>query len=418
MNLRDGSDEPRLALAKLGDFYSHRPYPWPPLVVERPLDDSHATALIAQDLGDFSGALPSLHCIWIAGCGTNQAAITALRFPLAKITATDVSAGALNQARELIRDLGIENVTFREEPLEETARNGFFDYIISTGVIHHNHETVAQLRALSRALKSDGLIELMVYNAHHRTREMAVQRAMRLLQSAFDAGGPSATELIETVSDLSQSPQLVRDVRALEGWPSEAIADQWLNPYESPFTVHRLAEEADQAGLQILAPCRTQHDRTGETGSWFLDSHNPLTAAALSGLADVDRWQLAQDLGFESSPMLWFYLGAKGLRRWPTSESERIRNMVEATFTHNAVGVLQWRRQTSGSYKLHGEINAPPRVNEDGAMIIKASSLGRDRFGLVLDDNLSEPARSRLRWDLTTGARPPLLSYRRRESRP
>src|SRR5580704_14527581 len=75
------------------EFYEDYPYPWPTASFERPDDPLFAALMLRQDVGDYRHAtLPASGArIWVAGCGTNQAIITALRFPRAAVVGSDLS---------------------------------------------------------------------------------------------------------------------------------------------------------------------------------------------------------------------------------------------------------------------------------------------------------------------------------------
>src|SRR6185503_12679728 len=119
--------------------------------------------------------------IWIAGCGTNQAVITALRFPAATIVASDLSVTSLQTSAGTAKQLGIANVEFRNESINKASYREEFDYVICTGVIHHNAEPKTSLDRLVEALKPAGVLELMVYNRYHRITTTAFQKAIRIL---------------------------------------------------------------------------------------------------------------------------------------------------------------------------------------------------------------------------------------------
>ncbi|MFM7850682.1 MAG: class I SAM-dependent methyltransferase, partial [Flammeovirgaceae bacterium] len=138
--------------------------------------------LLNQDLGywnvpKISGPLK----IWVAGCGTNQAIFTALRFPECTVLATDVSTGSLEVARGTAAQIGIKNLTIVELSINSVDFENEFDYIICTGVIHHNADPAYTLSKLVRALKTNGVMELMVYNYYQRLLTTAFQKAVRVL---------------------------------------------------------------------------------------------------------------------------------------------------------------------------------------------------------------------------------------------
>ncbi len=89
------------------EFYGRFNYPWLPLVLPVVQDPTFIPRFVCQEIGDFSGLrIPADGEIWVAGCGTNQAVLTALRFPGAKVLGTDVSTRSLDVARRTANQLG------------------------------------------------------------------------------------------------------------------------------------------------------------------------------------------------------------------------------------------------------------------------------------------------------------------------
>lgn len=73
-------------------FYERYNYPWPPTVLSAYPSDI-PTLFINQDIGCWKhDRIYSKMKIWVAGCGTNQALLTALKFPQAEVLGTDISA--------------------------------------------------------------------------------------------------------------------------------------------------------------------------------------------------------------------------------------------------------------------------------------------------------------------------------------
>ena len=64
--------------------------------------------------------------------------------------------------------IGIRNLALENKSINDVNYKEEFDYIICTGVIHHNADPIGTLNKLAAALKPDGILELMVYNYCHR----------------------------------------------------------------------------------------------------------------------------------------------------------------------------------------------------------------------------------------------------------
>src|SRR4051794_16463832 len=124
-------DEENLTLAAQGPdlvdcanqtFYSQFPYPWPPITFPRLEDPEFERVMLNQSIGDFTHqCIPKESRIWVAGCGTNQAVYTALRFPNATVTGSDLSTRSLEISEKNAKKLGIRNLTLRQESLNHVT---------------------------------------------------------------------------------------------------------------------------------------------------------------------------------------------------------------------------------------------------------------------------------------------------------
>lgn len=329
-------------------FYSRFNFPWVPTVVPYYGDSGFWMTALNQDLGywdrpRFEGPMR----IWIAGCGTNQAVLTALRFPDAEVTGSDISPRSLEACGRIAEQTGVRNLTLRRESLNDVTYSQEFDYVISTGVIHHNADPGATLRNIVRALKPDGVLELMVYNYYHRILTTAFQKAIRIL------GGERATrnldrEVARSRRLLNRFPidNLMKDfLETQRDVPEAALADSLLQPVEYSYTIATLADLVGDSGLEMLGHCIRQWDR--HSMNWNLEFQDRETREAYDTLDDIDRWQVSNLLMGERSPLLWFYLQKKGSKYPRISEKELCKRFLDTVFT---------RHQTeSGSFVLQDE---------------------------------------------------------------
>src|SRR6202011_3266264 len=108
--------------------------------------------------------------ILVAGCGTSQAAIHALREPDARVTAIDISETSLRHTRDLQRKYGLRNLDLHRLAIEQVEELGqTFDQIVCTGVLHHLRGPDIGLRSLRNVLAPSGAMHLMVYATYGRT---------------------------------------------------------------------------------------------------------------------------------------------------------------------------------------------------------------------------------------------------------
>ena len=143
----------------LAKFYRRFPWPWQPIKFDYLEDTDFGMNMLNQDIGDYShSTVPRNAKIWVAGCGTNQALHTALKFPNASVIGSDLSSKSLELCAKNAKELGVTNLEVREESLNHVPYYEEFDYVISTGVIHHNADPKVTLDKLSAALKPGGIM--------------------------------------------------------------------------------------------------------------------------------------------------------------------------------------------------------------------------------------------------------------------
>jgi SAM-dependent methyltransferase len=322
------------------DFYSQFPYPWRPRSVDCAADPDFSRVMLNQNLGDWTHrTVPANPRIWVAGCGTNQAAITALNFPTAVIRGSDVSPSSLEACAATAKELGCMNLELNQESINQADYSECFDYVICTGVIHHNADPEATLKKLARSLKPTGILELMVYNRYHRILTSAFQKAVRLLAatgSAFDF----QEEFAITRMLIREFPGegLMRQFAAgFKNAPDAHIADSLIQPVENSYTVETLQDMARRCSLEFIAPTPVAWDR-GSNTTWNMRFPQPALQKAYETFPDSRRWQITNLLLCENSPMLWFYFKRSDGPVEKRTEQQVCDSFLETNFRANAVG--------------------------------------------------------------------------------
>jgi len=323
-----------------GGFYSRFPYPWKPRALDCTSDPDFARIMLNQNLGDWThGTVPPNPDVWVAGCGTNQAAITALHFPTASVRGSDVSTGSLELCASIARELGCANVDLRDESINQVDYHERFDYVICTGVIHHNADPESTLKKLAEALKPTGVLELMVYNRYHRILTSAFQKGVRLL------AGTEST--LDYQKELSFTRSLMNDfpgeglMRQFTGsfkqLPDVAIADAFMQPVENSYTVEVLEAMANRCGLELMTPSPNTLDRGTGNITWNLRFSQKEIQQSYDKLPDTRRWQITNLLLCENSPMLWFYLKRADSPLPRKTEQETCESFLATQFRPNSV---------------------------------------------------------------------------------
>ena len=128
-------------------------------------DDREAARLAVQagaleELLHTGTQFPGGSAVLEAGCGTGaQTVALARRSPTARITAIDLSAASLDQARARAADEGLANVAFRQADLLDLPfAPASFDHVFLCFVLEHLPDLAAALEALRRMLRPGGTI--------------------------------------------------------------------------------------------------------------------------------------------------------------------------------------------------------------------------------------------------------------------
>ena len=189
--------------------------------------------------------------ILVAGCGTSQAAIHALREPDARVTAIDISETSLRYTRDLQRKYGLQNLNLHQLAIEQVGELGqTFDQIVCTGVLHHLPDPDTGLGALRNVLSPSGAMHLMVYAAYGRAGIYMMQEYCRLL--GVSATSAELRDLGPTVAALpSDHPIASVARRAKDFTQPDALADALLHPQDRAYTVPQLYTWLEGCGLSF-----------------------------------------------------------------------------------------------------------------------------------------------------------------------
>lgn len=346
-------------------FYGRFPYPWVPLTYSYPRDPQLMTALLHQDVGDWKfQAAPGKPKIWVAGCGTNQAILAALRFPNANVLGSDLSGESLRICSHTAERLQISNLELRQESINQATYRDQFDYVICTGVIHHNADPAATLRKLANALRPEGLMELMVYNRFHWIVPTAFQQSVRILgQSLRPANFELELSLArKIIKDLPQDTMMFQATRGHVEYPESQFADALLQPVLYGYTVESLESLAEKCNLELLLPRFNQFDAADGKTSWNMKFNDPILKERYESLPDTQRWQITNLLLLDSSPLLWFYLQRKDSGRQRKSERQVCEEFLDTTFVRINTTQVSYKLGENSNYELSPHLGSFPVI--------------------------------------------------------
>jgi SAM-dependent methyltransferase len=187
----------------------------------------------------------------VAGCGTSQAAIHALREPDARVMAIDISEISLRHTRQLQQKYDLRNLELHRLAIEEIGELGqMFDQIVCTGVLHHLPDPDIGLRALRDVLTPDGAMHVMVYAAYGRAGIYMMQEYCRLL--GVGATEAELRDLGAMIGALSADHPIAGvSKRTRDFTYPDALADALLHPQDRAYTVPQLYAWLERCGLSF-----------------------------------------------------------------------------------------------------------------------------------------------------------------------
>ena len=224
-------------------------WPYPPWVRVTAGEPTTLAAEVRTLDPDGPDNLPRAPAILIAGCGTGrQAALLALRYPDARITAIDLSEASLRYAAGRCGEAGLQGISFRALDLHRVGDLGVeFDAIFCTGVLHHLPDPEAGWAALAGVLRPGGVMHVMIYSKLARL----TVRALRATIADLD-GRAVDDDLLREVRRriIARGPRgapTSRDFYSLSG-----VHDLLLHRHEDPFDVPRIQRALDRLGLDLI----------------------------------------------------------------------------------------------------------------------------------------------------------------------
>ncbi|MBM5796630.1 MAG: class I SAM-dependent methyltransferase [Cyanobacteria bacterium M_surface_7_m2_040] len=316
-------------------FYDRFPYPGDPLQ-DGPPPGYNWRWCVDSVRAFVEGALPPLvaeqrHRPWRildAGCGTGVSTDYLCHLnPGSSVLAVDISAGALEVARERCRRSAaatqVAELRIEQRSLLDLMDEGEFDHINSVGVLHHLDQPAAGLQALAQRLRAGGHLHLFLYADGGRWEIQRTQTALQLLGVGHGAEGLQlGRELLATLPESNRLRRHHEQRWALDTAADANFADMYLHPQECSYSVERLLAVVAASGLAFA----------GFSNPEVWDPARLLQGELLErarGLPDLQRWRLIEALDPDISHFEFFLRRGAPVPRQPPTDAELMASRCE-----------------------------------------------------------------------------------------
>jgi SAM-dependent methyltransferase len=214
-------------------FYNAAPFPgYPPNDSLSWLRARAGRSAFARLLDD---SIPGDARIVEVGCGTGQTSLYLARADR-QVVALDLSREALKLGAAAARRYGIDSIAFVEADLNRLPlRDGVFDVVYSSGVLHHTPDPRAAFARIARAVRPGGTIVIGLYNRVARLPLRARRLVARLTGNRWVPFDP-------VLRDRESEPA------RREAW----LRDQYAHPEEHRHSVGEVRRWFAENGIQWL----------------------------------------------------------------------------------------------------------------------------------------------------------------------
>lgn len=255
------TDAPKTS-AKVKSQYEELPYPF-----RDPEDEKTRLVAPFSDCPDFinhtcyGGAKDFTKPvrILIAGGGTGDAMLfwaeNLRNNKDAEIVYLDFSSASRKVAEARLKVHGLDNVKFITDSLLNipNLNLGKFDFINSSGVLHHLEKPEDGIKALASALKDDGVIAIMIYGTYGRYGVYPIQELMRIINKGEDDKGKKVDNAITVLSGLPSNNYFIQNIKSIATLTTAAeIYDLFLHDQDRAYTIPETYDFAKAGGLEIV----------------------------------------------------------------------------------------------------------------------------------------------------------------------
>ena len=230
--------------------------------------------------------------ILVAGCGSDQAAILAKCNPNHDFIGVDISENSLAHQKKLIKKYAIKNLKLQCKDFRLLKFKKKFDYIVSTGVIHHLEDPGSALNYFNQNLTKDGVIYLMVYG---NQRSYAANQLKKIFYKINLNQNEKSINIVKNILDkLNQAHPAKIFSQGFNDLSYDAgIIDLFLHKKETFFSIKELIALLSKNDLIIK---NFINGKIKSFAQYFLDDAYALNK--IKNLPLEDQWELAQILNW------------------------------------------------------------------------------------------------------------------------
>lgn len=222
-------------------MYAQRPYPrW----------KSGSKNTLPPGVGELSKGLSIL----VAGCGTGQEpAMFGNSTPYAHTTAIDLSLPSIAYGKRMAEEMGFSSkIDFLHGDLMDVAKIGKkFDFIVSSGVLHHMKEPEKGWEAILNQLKPGGRMSISLYSKI--ARDYTLNPASEYIkEKGYTSSDADIRTFRHDVINLPDDHPARRCIRASDFFMLSECNDLLFHVQEHRYTCQTIKAAAEKLGLELF----------------------------------------------------------------------------------------------------------------------------------------------------------------------
>lgn len=323
--------------------------------------------------------------ILVAGCGSDQAAILSKCNPNHDFVGIDLSEISLAHQRKLIKKHHIKNLQLICGDFRLVKFVKKFDYIISTGVIHHLAEPGSALKYFNQNLKDDGVIYLLVYGDKVRYSLNQLKKVFNAIQ--LDQSEKSIDVVKKLIGKLHEEHPAKRFLTSQKDMDYNAgIVDLCLHQHETFYSIKEFISLISEHEL-IIKNFLSGNIRA--ITKYFIDDKESYNK--IKNLSVEDQWELAQILNWTDRKIEVVCSKKKDLKKSLAYNPVNQNDIYTYIFTDVKYNIVNQNISVfDNQTKL--DFSFPKEANINWNVILG----GKEKLSNILN-NFNEPVKTNLR---------------------